>query len=101
MDRGEVTLENLRNGLERFNKEHGHYPTAEEIDSCQYLPSARWIQYKFGGLKKLRNIFGFNDLDYRTFRHELIELNFLSNPKCTDYYPVCHFFRAPRKPTFE
>jgi hypothetical protein len=69
MDRGGVTLENLRNGLERFNKEHGHYPTAEEVDNCPYLPSSRWIQYKFGGLKQLRNIFGFNDLDYRTGSH--------------------------------
>jgi len=66
MNRGEVTLENLKQGLERFNKEHGHYPTAEEIDSCPYLPSARRIQQKFGGLKRLRSNFGLDDLDYRT-----------------------------------
>ena len=75
MNRGEVTLDNLRNGLEKFNKEHGHYPTAEEIDSCPYLPSARWIQYKFGGLKKLRNSFGFNDLDYRTGSRRQAKIN--------------------------
>jgi hypothetical protein len=73
--RSEFTLDNVRNGLERFNKEHGHYPAAEEIDSCPYLPSARWIQYKFGGLKKLRNIFGFNDLDYRTGSRRQAKIN--------------------------
>lgn len=66
MNRGGVTLENLRDGLKRFNDEHGHYPTADEIDNCPYLPTARWIQYKFGGLKKLRNFLGLNELDYRT-----------------------------------
>ena len=66
MNRGEVTLDNVRDGLERFNKEQGHYPAAEEIDICPYLPSARQIQRKFGGLKKLRSVLGLNDLDYRT-----------------------------------
>jgi len=75
MNRGEVTLENLSNGLERFNKEHGHYPTAEEIDICPYLPSARQIQKKFGGLKKLRGVLGFDDLDYRTGSRRQVTIN--------------------------
>ena len=66
MNRGEVTFSNLRKGLQKFNKEYGHCPTADEVDSCPYLPSARQIQKNFGGLKKLRNVLRLNDLDYRT-----------------------------------
>jgi len=62
----QFNLENIKNGLERYNNEFGHYPTAEEMDNCPYLPSARWIQYKYGGLRKLRDSFGFADVDYRT-----------------------------------
>ncbi|MBN2462436.1 MAG: hypothetical protein JXB43_02415, partial [Dehalococcoidia bacterium] len=75
MNRGEVTLDNLRNGLERFNKEQGHYPAAEEIDACPYLPSARQIQRKLGGLKKLRSVLGLNDLDYRTGSRRQVTIN--------------------------
>ncbi len=75
MNRGEFTLDNVKSGIERFNKEHGHYPAAEEIDNCPYLPSARWIQYKFGGLKKLRAIFGLNDLDYRKGSRRVSKIN--------------------------
>jgi hypothetical protein len=75
VNRGEVTLGNLREGFKRFNDEHGHYPTADEIDSCLYLPSARQIQRKFGGLKKLRNVFGLNDLDYRTGSRRQVTIN--------------------------
>ncbi len=75
MNRGEVTLGNVKDGLERFNKEHGHYPASEEIDNCPYLPSARRIQQKFGGLKKLRNVLGLNDLDYRTGSRRQVAIN--------------------------
>ena len=75
MNRGEVTLDNVRKGLEKFNEEYGHYPTAEEIDSCSYLPSSRQIQKKFGGLKKLRNVLGLKDLDYRTGNYRQATIN--------------------------
>ncbi len=75
MNRGKVTLGKLREGLRRFNKEHGHHPTADEIDSCPYLPSARQIQRKFGGLKKLRNVLGLKDLDYRTGFHRQVTIS--------------------------
>ena len=65
MNRNEVTLDNIRDGLERFHKEHGHYPSADEIDSCRYLPSSRQIQKKLGGLKRVREILGLHDHDYR------------------------------------
>ena len=66
MTRERFTLENLKQGLERFNKENGHYPSAEEIDGCSYLPSSRRIQQKFGGLISLRDIIGLKETDYRT-----------------------------------
>ncbi len=66
MNRDEVTLGNIRDGFDRFNREHGYYPSAEEIDNCPYLPSSRQIQRKLGGLRKLREVLGLSDFDYRT-----------------------------------
>ncbi|PCI19831.1 hypothetical protein COB64_02950 [Candidatus Wolfebacteria bacterium] len=48
------TLDNVREGLDRFYKEHNRYPTAHEFDNFIYLPSSRTIQRKFGGLVQLR-----------------------------------------------
>ncbi len=53
-------LEELRAGLENFNAKHGHYPTAPEIDTHPYLPSARTIERKFGGVIGLRKTLGLN-----------------------------------------
>ncbi len=58
-------LEELRDGLENFNTKYGRYPTAPEIDSYPYLPSARTIERKFGGVVGLRKTLGLdtqNDL---------------------------------------
>jgi len=66
VDRNKVTLDNVREGLERFNRKHGHYPSAHEIDDCPYLPSSRQIQRKLGGLKKSREVLNLSDLDYRS-----------------------------------
>ncbi len=52
------TLEQLKAGLENFNTKHGHYPTAPEIDAHPYLPSARTIERKFGGVIGLRKDLG-------------------------------------------
>ena len=65
MNRNEVTLDNIKEGLERFNREHGHYPSADEIDRCRYLPSSRQIQKKLGGLRRVREFIGLHDHDYR------------------------------------
>lgn len=46
--------ENIRAGLERFKMEHGRYPHAREFDAVDYLPTARQIQRKYGGLPALR-----------------------------------------------
>lgn len=59
------TLEELKNGLELFYKEHGKYPTSPEIDAFAYLPSARSIERRFGGVVALRkklNLSGQDDL---------------------------------------
>jgi hypothetical protein len=45
--------------------EHGHFPTAEEIDKCPYLCSSRQIQRRHGGLRKLRAALGLDIVDYR------------------------------------
>ncbi len=52
------TLEQLKAGLENFNTKHGRYPTAPEIDAHPYLPSARTIERKFGGVIGLRKTLG-------------------------------------------
>lgn len=53
------TIEKIKAGFEYFYKEYGRLPTAPEIDQLQYLPSSRWIQLQFGGLEKLRALFGY------------------------------------------
>ncbi len=64
------TLDELRDGFVEFYKEHGHYPTSQEIDTYQYLPSSRLMQRKYGGLVALRKSLGLDGQDdYRTGAH--------------------------------
>lgn len=58
------TIEKIRESFERYNKEYGKFPTAPDIDNCEYLPSSRHIQRKFGGLMKVRKILGHEITDY-------------------------------------
>jgi len=63
-------LPELKAGLEHFYKEHGHYPTATEVDAYRYLPSARSIERSFGGLIEVRKKLGLGDNhDFRTGEH--------------------------------
>lgn len=48
------TLERIQDGLKKFHKEHGRYPTATEFDEFPYLPRAKTIERRFGGLIELR-----------------------------------------------
>ena len=48
------TIEKIKDGFEMFFKEHGYYPTSNEIDDYEKLPSARQIQRVYGGLPALR-----------------------------------------------
>lgn len=63
-------LELIKAGLQRFYTEHDRYPTATEVDSYQYLPRAKTIERRFGGLVALRkqlNLKG--QQDFRTGAH--------------------------------
>ena len=54
-------LEDLKVGIDRFYQENGRYPTVSDLDKINYLPSARWIQMKFGGMVKVRRDLGYKD----------------------------------------
>ncbi len=56
--------ESLLDGFKKFFDENGRYPTAEEIDAYEFLPSARQIQRAFGGLRNLRKSLGLEIEDY-------------------------------------
>lgn len=55
--------QNIRAGLERFKLEHGRYPSAREFDTTDYLPTARQIQRKYGGLPAFRTVFNLGETD--------------------------------------
>ncbi|TAK58458.1 hypothetical protein EPO14_03895 [Patescibacteria group bacterium] len=58
------TVEKIKEGFGRFVTEYGRLPMAPEIDKLDYLPSARLIQSKFGGLEKLRAVLGYKDTHF-------------------------------------
>lgn len=58
------TLENIKEGIERFAAEHNRFPTARDFDSYKLLPSARQVQRSFGGLESLRLALGLKELNY-------------------------------------
>lgn len=78
MARGEIwPLERIKNGLARFFKEYGRYPTATEFDEYAYLPRAKTAERKYGGLVALRKKLGLqtaHDLRSGTHRSNLAEL---------------------------
>jgi hypothetical protein len=61
---GEWTVELIKDGFERFVHENGRLPTSHEIDDCCYLPTARLIQLKFGGLRRVRELLNYEDTDF-------------------------------------
>ena len=67
------TIENIKQGFERFLSEYKRLPTSPEIDKLDYLPSSRQIQRKFGGLEKLREQLGYEDTHFGkgSFRSEI------------------------------
>lgn len=56
------TEERIKEGLNRFFEEYGRYPTALEFDNCPYLPTARQIQRRLGGLPEFRAKFIPNEI---------------------------------------
>lgn len=68
-------------GFKRFEKENGRFPTAVEVDECNYLPAARSIQRRFDGLMSLRKKFNLGQENYTTgeYRSKVaVEFNDLS-----------------------
>ena len=58
------TLENVAAGIKSFYSEYKRYPTANDFDTYHKLPSARHIQRKFHGLKKLRETLKLKQKDF-------------------------------------
>ena len=58
------SLDNIKLGFEKFEKEYGRLPTAIEIDKVKYLPSSRQIQRLFGGLPNIRKLLGYTDIHF-------------------------------------
>lgn len=50
--------EELISNIHRFIKENGHEPTASDFDKTSYLPTARQIQRRWGGLQHIRTEMG-------------------------------------------
>jgi hypothetical protein len=62
--REEWTKESIKEAFEKFVAVEGRLPTAPEIDKSDYLPSARQIQRKYGGLRVLRAELGYDVVDF-------------------------------------
>ncbi|OGI95097.1 hypothetical protein A2917_01745 [Candidatus Nomurabacteria bacterium RIFCSPLOWO2_01_FULL_42_17] len=58
------STERLKIAFDRFLSENGRLPTAPEVDRTDYLPSSRQIQRRFGGLKALRELLGYEVTDF-------------------------------------
>ena len=54
----------LKEGFDRFFRENGHYPTAIEIDNCDYLPNTRKMQRVYGGIVNVREELELDIIDY-------------------------------------
>jgi hypothetical protein len=76
------TLENIADGFKKFFADEGRYPTADEVDAFDFLPTSRQIQRAFGGLRELRAKLNLHILDYGCgeSRSKIAhEVNFRSN----------------------
>ena len=58
------TIEKIKSGFERFYKENHRYPTVQEIDSYDYLPTSRTFQRRFNGARGVRKALGLPIVDY-------------------------------------
>ena len=67
------TAEAIKEGFERFLKEHGRLPKSLEIDALDYLPTRKLIERNFGGLERLRGELGYLDTHFGKgkFRSEI------------------------------
>lgn len=60
-------MDNIKQLIERFNREHGRYPSSYDFDKTEYLPNAKYIQRNYGGIIKLKKDLGlsFEEHDLR------------------------------------
>ena len=58
------TIKELKSGFERFYRENHRYPTAQEIDSYEHLPTSRTLQRRFNGARGIRKTLGLSIVDY-------------------------------------
>lgn len=56
--------EKIKAGFDKFIELNGRLPTADEVDEVDYLPSSRQIQRRYGGLSKLRESLGYDDIHF-------------------------------------
>ncbi len=63
------SAEDIKDGLEHFHNEHKRYPTATEVNNYSYLPSARTIERRFGGLVAFRKENVSGQSDFRSGEH--------------------------------
>lgn len=59
----------IEQAMKRFKEENGQWPTATQFDMCDYLPSARSIQRRYGGLPALRGQLGLKDTHFNQGEH--------------------------------
>lgn len=74
----EWTLENIKSGFERFYDIHGRYPNAYDVDDFDFLPSARQIQRRFGGLVNLRAKLGLEIKSYSCGKERSDKVSFFN-----------------------
>jgi hypothetical protein len=58
------TAEAIKDGIDKFVAANGRMPTARDFDEFTDLPSARQVQRAFGGLVKLRERLGYEEIDF-------------------------------------
>lgn len=63
------SIDKIKEGFERFFSENGRLPITPEIDKLDYLPSSKQLQRRFGGVKELRKILGYKDVDFGSGKH--------------------------------
>lgn len=59
--KGKWTLEEIKKGLDEYFTKYHAYPTTNDFDKVNFLPSSRLIQRNFGGIVELKKLLKIND----------------------------------------
>jgi hypothetical protein len=60
------TDEEIIDSFKKFFNENGHYPSSRELDLCQYTPTSKTFQRRFGSLIAFRIKYSFGPFDFRS-----------------------------------